>query len=101
MDQTIREFIKEKYLEYCNSNYPDDQKRSAAIIQWFFNRLDNFDIYMNYLNKNNGRYNIPEFIKRPKLYYACTNSGLDYSEIKQWIESYQAKNNCIVVDYDL
>ena len=101
MDQTIREFIKENYLEYCNSNYSDDQKRSESIINWFFNRLDNYDNYMDYLNRNNGRYNIPEFIKRPKLYYACTNSGLDYSEIKQWIESYQAKNNCIIVDYTL
>jgi len=92
MDQTIREFIKEKHLEYCNSHYPDDQKRSESVINWFFNRLDNYDNYMDYLNRNNGRYLIPEYIKRPKLYYGCTNSGLDYTIIKQWIESYQVKN---------
>jgi len=98
MDQTIREFIKENYMQYCNSNYPDDQKRSEAIIQWFFNRLDNFD---NYWNTVKEVYPVPEYIKRPRLYFACINSGLDYTIVKQWIESYQVKNNTFIFDYDL
>ena len=98
MDQTIREFITENYLNWCNSKYPDDQKRSVAIIQWFFNRLDNFDNYWNMVKE---AYPVPEYIKRPRLYFACTNSGLDYTIVKQWIESYQVKNNTFIFDYDL
>ena len=101
MDQTIREFITENYMQYCDINYSEGTKRSEAVMQWFFNRLDNFDHYMDYLNKNHGRYPIPEYIKRPKLYYACINSGLDYTIVKQWIESYQVKNNTFIFDYDL
>jgi hypothetical protein len=87
-------------MESCkdkNYNLHDHIK----LIDYFFNRLDNFENYIKYLDLNNKNYPIPEGIKRERLYYACIQTLLNYSYINGLIELFQFKNNCIVPDWDL
>jgi len=98
--QDCRKFIESKYLESCKYQNKDT-RTSKKIIDWFFNRLDNFDNYINYFIKHDAKYPIPKGVKRERLYYACDQCNLNYFIVKGWVELYQIENTCNVLDYEL
>jgi hypothetical protein len=90
MNPELIEYIKNHYIESCNlKNH--DIKQTEASISWFFNRLDYFPEYLKYVEKT-GYYRYPEYVKKPDIYYACINSGIDYLYISGLIDFWHSKH---------
>jgi hypothetical protein len=90
MKTELKDFIKSHYLENCKQKHYN-LKSSEEVINWFFNRFDNFNNYVNFLESHNSYFHA--VTKNPQVEYACQNSGLDYFYIIGLIEFWCNQNN--------
>ena len=96
MNILCRKYIEDKYIQSQNEKGYSEEK-SKRMIDWFFNRLDNFDSWVKTLNK----YIIPEHIKRERVCYACYQSEIDYTYICGLINTFECENFCKIYDWEL
>lgn len=96
MNILCRKYIKDKYIQSQNEKGYFEEK-SKCIIDWFFNRLDNFDNWIKASNK----FIIPEHIKRIRVAYACDQSGINYYYICGLIDLFESENSIKIYDWDL
>ena len=88
INNELKKYLTESYLKSCKES-GKDLKQSETIINYFFDRFNYFDTYVNKICK--GIYNSP--YKLVEVDYACSQSGIMYFYIAPLISNWCKVNN--------